>query len=123
VEVPSSLIGIFSPQLTVSLSNELHFMNLNIIILIYFQLFSMSSWDVARLEVALGMHVLKPTLDPAAVRMKCRRITRHKGFDSRTYFRSCRSQDEMPSYYSSQRIRFPNFGKYILLENIIYTFI
>ncbi len=59
-------------------------MNLNIIILIYFQLFSMSSWDVARLEVALGMHVLKPTLDPAAVRMKCRRITRHKGFDSRT---------------------------------------
>ena len=43
----------------------------------------MDSWDVARLEVALGMHTLRP-LDPAALRRKVRRVTRHKGFDSRT---------------------------------------
>jgi hypothetical protein len=43
----------------------------------------MSSWDVARLEVALAMHTLKP-IDPQALRKKVRRVTRHKGFDSRT---------------------------------------
>jgi len=45
----------------------------------------MDSWDVARLEVALGMHTLRP-LDPAALRRKVRRVTRHKGFDSRTLY-------------------------------------
>ena len=48
-----------------------------------FECFSMDSWDVARLEVALGMHTLRP-IDPAALRKKVRRVTRHKGFDSRT---------------------------------------
>jgi len=45
----------------------------------------MDSWDVARLEVALGMHTLRP-IDPAALRKKVRRVTRHKGFDSRTLY-------------------------------------
>merc|ERR1712071_101651 len=45
----------------------------------------MDSWDVARLEVALGMHTLKP-IDPSALRKKVRRVTRHKGFDSRTLY-------------------------------------
>lgn len=43
----------------------------------------MSSWDIARLQVAVKMHTLKP-IDPEAIRMKVKRITRHKGFDSRT---------------------------------------
>jgi hypothetical protein len=43
----------------------------------------MSSWDVSRLTVELGMHVLKPSSD-AQVSKKVRRVTRHKGFDSRT---------------------------------------
>ena len=44
---------------------------------------SMSSWDVARLSVALQMHTLKP-LDSNAIQKKVRRLTRHKAFDSRT---------------------------------------
>ena len=43
----------------------------------------MSSWDVARLTVALQMHTLRP-LDAQAIRVKVRRVTRHKGFDART---------------------------------------
>lgn len=45
----------------------------------------MSSWDVSRLTVGLGMHVLKPTND-AQVTKKVRRVTRHKAFDSRTLY-------------------------------------
>ncbi|EFX71073.1 hypothetical protein DAPPUDRAFT_256105 [Daphnia pulex] len=45
----------------------------------------MSSWDVSRLTVELGMHVLKPISD-AQVSKKVRRVTRHKGFDSRTLY-------------------------------------
>ena len=43
----------------------------------------MTSTDVARLEVALGMHTLKPR-DPLAVRRRVRRVVRHKGFNART---------------------------------------
>ena len=43
----------------------------------------MTSSDVARLEVALAMHTLKP-IDPQALRKKVRRVTRHSGFNSRT---------------------------------------
>ena len=43
----------------------------------------MSSYDVAKLEAALGMHSLKP-IDPEAKRVKIKRVTRHKGFNSRT---------------------------------------
>lgn len=45
----------------------------------------MSSWDVARLEVALGMHNLKPSMDYQVLK-KVRRVTRHRGFDSRTLY-------------------------------------
>jgi len=45
----------------------------------------MSSWDVARLSVALQMHTLKP-LDSNAIQKKVRRLTRHKAFDSRTLY-------------------------------------
>jgi len=45
----------------------------------------MSSWDVARLTVALQMHTLRP-LDAQAIRVKVRRVTRHKGFDARTLY-------------------------------------
>lgn len=45
----------------------------------------MSSYDVAKLEAALGMHSLKP-IDPEAKRIKIKRVTRHKGFNSRTLY-------------------------------------
>lgn len=45
----------------------------------------MSSSDVARLTIAIGMHTLKPA-DPEAVRVRAKRIVRHKGFDSRTLY-------------------------------------
>lgn len=41
---------------------------------------SMSSTDISRLEVALGMHTLKP-YDSQALRKRVRRVVRHKGFD------------------------------------------
>lgn len=41
---------------------------------------SMSSTDISRLEVALGMHTLKP-YDEQALRKRVRRVVRHKGFD------------------------------------------
>jgi len=45
----------------------------------------MSSWDVARLSVALQMHTLKP-IDPNAIKKRIRRVTRHKSFNSRTLY-------------------------------------
>lgn len=45
--------------------------------------FSMSSHDLSKLQIALGMHTLKP-YDSQAVRKKVRRVVRHKGFDSKT---------------------------------------
>ncbi|KAI9553935.1 hypothetical protein GHT06_019206 [Daphnia sinensis] len=46
----------------------------------------LSSWDIPRLEVVLGMHVLKPSIDPEALRKKVKRVTRHRGFDSYTLY-------------------------------------
>jgi V8-like Glu-specific endopeptidase len=45
----------------------------------------MSSWDVARLSVALSVHTIKP-LDSQSSSYKVRRVTRHKSFDSRTLY-------------------------------------
>ncbi|KAK4007979.1 hypothetical protein OUZ56_013138 [Daphnia magna] len=45
----------------------------------------MSSTDISRLEVALGMHTLKP-YDSQALRKRVRRVVRHKGFDSFTLY-------------------------------------
>lgn len=55
----------------------------------YFLNGSLSSWDIPRLEVVLGMHILKPSIDPQALRKRVKRVTRHKGFDSKT-LASCR---------------------------------
>lgn len=60
----------------------------------------MDSWDVARLEVALGMHTLRP-IDPAALRKKVRRVTRHKGFDSRTLVST--SSIHLPKRYLGEK--------------------
>ncbi|EFX75604.1 hypothetical protein DAPPUDRAFT_323225 [Daphnia pulex] len=46
----------------------------------------LSSWDIPRLEVVLGMHTLKPRIDPQAIRKRVLRVTRHKGFDSKTLY-------------------------------------
>ncbi len=43
----------------------------------------MSSWDVSRLTVALGLHTLKPTMDPQLTK-RVRRVTRHKNFNGST---------------------------------------
>ncbi len=43
----------------------------------------MSSVDVSRLEVALGMHTLKP-FDQSALRKRVRRVVRHKGYNAAT---------------------------------------
>ena len=56
----------------------------------------MSSWDVARLNVAVQMHVLKP-LDPQAIRIKVRRLTRHKGFSATTLV-------NLPNFFSADEI-------------------
>ncbi|KAI9553933.1 hypothetical protein GHT06_019204 [Daphnia sinensis] len=45
----------------------------------------MSSTDISRLEVALGMHTLKP-YDTQALRKRVRRVVRHKGFDPVTLY-------------------------------------
>lgn len=48
--------------------------------------YRMSSWDVGRLEVAFGMHELKPSHQSSTplVKVKVRKVTRHRGFNSRT---------------------------------------
>lgn len=49
-----------------------------------FSIFSMSSWDVARLTVRLGDHNIRTNSEVNHVEKKVKRVVRHRGFDSRT---------------------------------------
>lgn len=47
-------------------------------------IFSMSSWDVARLTVRLGDHNIKSNSETRHIEKRVKRVVRHRGFDSRT---------------------------------------
>lgn len=66
----------------------------------------LSPYEIAGLDVILGMHTLKP-MDPQVVRRKIRRVTRHRNYDAAKFV----------SYFTSYRL-FENYSnnKYTVIN-------